>query len=363
MGGLLCGKEKFKGTLRILVLGISGSGKSTFSKQIKILYTEGFNEEERLTYVNIIRVNVLVGIKELSEQANNFGAEVEEKNRRHVRFFKENNVFDLEMTDPKVLKKVKHLWEDKAIQLAWDNCRNYQIQVSQFDYLMTNLDRISESNYVPNDEDIVRSRQRTTGAYTTRFQSNKYLWEIVDVGGQSPERTKWQSIVQEGFTTIIFFAALDEYNMESNEKPNMTKMEVSMEVFENIMHDSKNFFCCNVLFLNKIDLFKEKILSKRGEKEFNEKFPDFEDYLKNDFQSDIEQTQISVDKKEEKLFWGAMKYIENKFKSLVDTDENSSKSFVCYPTCSIERNQVDIVFKAMREFIFLSNVKESGIVF
>jgi len=58
-----------------------------------------------------------------------------------------------------------------------------------------------------------------------------------------------------------------------------------------------------------------------------------------------------------------MKYIENKFKSLVDTDENSSKSFVCYPTCSIERNQVDIVFKAMREFIFLSNVKESGIVF
>jgi len=106
MGGVCGGGKKAKGPLRVLVLGISGSGKSTFSKQMKILFTDGFNDDERLCYVNIIRANVLVGMKELAEQAFNLGFEVEEKHRKYVRYFKENNIFDLELSDQNVLKKL-----------------------------------------------------------------------------------------------------------------------------------------------------------------------------------------------------------------------------------------------------------------
>jgi len=360
----MCGGsgKKARGPLRVLVLGISGSGKSTFSKQMKILFTEGFNEDERMSFVNIIRANVLVGMKELAEQAFNLGLEIEEKHRKYVRYFKENNVFDLELSDQNVLKKVKSLWEDDAIQQAWEACRNYQIQVSQLDYLMENLDRITENSYIPNNEDIVRGRQRTAGAYSTRFTAFKYQWEIIDVGGQTPERKKWLNIVQQGFTSIIFFAALDEYNMESSETPGKTKMEVSMSVFEDIMNDDENFKCCNILFLNKIDLFREKILTKKGLSEFEDKFPEFKEYMgSNNVNEDLGKSEITIDNDDDKLFWGAVKFIEARFQDLIQDKER--KNLVIYPTCAILTDQIKVVFNAMKDYIFVERMKDSGIRF
>jgi hypothetical protein len=285
----ICGTkgERF---IKILVLGISGSGKSTFSKQMKILFGEGFNDDEKITYVNIVRANVLQGIKELAEQASNRGLDVKERHRKHIRFFKENDVFQLNLCEKDILKKVTSLWGDSAIQEAWNLCRNYQIQVSQIEYFMENLDRITKSDFVPNDDDIVRARQRTAGAYSTRFTAFKHTWEIIDVGGQTPERKKWISIVQEGFANSIFFASLDEYNMESSEEPGKTKMEVSMRVFEEVINDQENYKSFFILFLTKKDLFREKLLSKKGRAEFDEKFPDFEKFLK-----DFDPTQQEED--------------------------------------------------------------------
>jgi len=184
---------------------------------------------------------------------------------------------------------------------------------------MKNLDRITESDFIPNDEDIVRSRQRTTGAYSTKFQYENTPWEIFDVGGQVPERKKWNTIVSESdFTTIIYFAALDEYNMESNEtKDGDTKMEVSLKVFNEILNDKATYNCCSILFLNKIDLFKDKIQSPKGFEEFEEKFPDFGDYMKKEFEKDIAiesylNEYIKIDEDEDKVFWGGVKYLEKK---------------------------------------------------
>jgi len=372
--GSLCGKtEGQKDPVRILVLGISGSGKSTFSKQMKILYNEGFTDEERLSYVNIIRTNVLIGMKELAEQAVSQGLDVEEKHRKYVRYFKENNVNELELADQNVLKKVKALWSDDAIQSAWEKCRNYQIQVSQLDYVMDNLDRITENDYIPNDEDIIRSRQRTTGAYSTRFIYEKDSWEIFDVGGQIPERKKWKTIVNESnFTTIIYFAALDEYNMESNEAPGAgkTKMEVSLEVFSEIVNDEETFGCCRILFLNKTDLFREKIKSKDGLKEFKDKFPDFEDYLKEDLENDIQpknyiNEMVSnsnyLENNKEKTFWGAIKYIERKFRNAIENEDQREQMLVAYPTCAIDKDLIEKIFHVVKDYVFDIRMTLSGI--
>jgi len=310
--------------------------------------------------VNIVRANVLVGVKELAEQASNKGLEIKEKNRKYIRYFKENNVFDLELSNKNILKKVNNLWEDAAIQEAWEACRNYQIQVSQLDYLMGNLDRITASDYVPSDDDIVRARQRTAGAYATRFNAHKFMWEVIDVGGQKPERNKWLTIVQSGFTSIIFFAALDEFNMESSEEPGKTKMEVSMEVFKEIVTDPDNFKTCSILFLNKTDLFREKILTKKGKNEFISKFPEFPQF-QNEFSSNYEDLykQIRTADEKEVLYHCAVKYIENNFRQLLPPDQE----LVVYPTCTIDTNQIEVVFNAMKDHIFVERMKVSGIRF
>jgi len=274
------------------------------------------------------------------------------KNRKYVRYFKENNVFELKL-DRGVLKKVHALWEDPGIQNVWSLCRNYQIQVSQLDYFMENIERLTAADYVPNNEDIVRGRQRTAGAYTTRFNNSKSNWEIIDVGGQTPERKKWLHIVQQGFTSIIFFAALDEYNMESSEEPGKTKMEVSMKVFSEVVADEDNFRCCNILFLNKCDLFKEKICSENGYTEFEEKFPDFPQFYEEEFVSDPGLSD------EDNKYAASLKHIESTFRELIPDE----RELVCYPTCAIDTDKTSVVFDAMKEFIFVERMKKSGIKF
>lgn len=91
---------------------------------------------------------------------------------------------------------------------------------------MNNIDRFLKEDFIPSDEDIVRSRQRTTGAYITRFVKNKYAYSLIDVGGQLPERRKWDRIINQGLDAIIYFAALDEYNMVSAEDTKKHKMQV-----------------------------------------------------------------------------------------------------------------------------------------
>jgi len=350
--------KKNRNNIKILILGISGSGKSTFTKQMKIIYTEGFTDEERLSYVEIVRTNVIVGIRELSEQANARGLDISEKNRKYMRYFRENDPLELKLIQSNVINKVKCLWEDPTITEAWEACRNYQIQVSQMDFFMANLDRITGAEYIPTDDDIVRARQRTAGAYITRFNAFKSVWEIIDVGGQAPERKKWMAIIDQqlDLTSIIYFAALDEYNMESSEEPGKTKMEVSMRVFAEIMKDVENFNKCSILFMNKIDLFRDKITSEKGFNEYKEKFPDFEDFLNDEY---VRPENLEED--EDECFDAALTYIEMKFKELALPPNNTN--LVVFKTCAIHTNEVESVFNAMKDHIFLQRMSKSGIVF
>jgi len=223
------------------------------------------------------------------------------------------------------LKKVKSLWEDPNIREIWETSKNWQVQVSQLDYLMENIDEYIKNDFTPTDEDILRSRQRTSGSHTTRFVINRYIWEIVDVGGQLPERAKWGKVIASGVHCIIYFASLDEYNMESTEEIGKTKMEISMEVFKQVVLDDDTADICIILFLNKQDLFKQKLMTKKGAQEFHDKFVDFKSFLdsgyQEEFDSETEKREIESLSKNEKLYRAALKYLENTFRKSIVTSE------------------------------------------
>lgn len=49
----------------LLLLGAGESGKSTFAKQMKIIFLNGYNEDELISYRNIIRSNCIMGMRTL----------------------------------------------------------------------------------------------------------------------------------------------------------------------------------------------------------------------------------------------------------------------------------------------------------
>ncbi|MCR9067058.1 MAG: hypothetical protein NXI00_24040 [Cytophagales bacterium] len=49
----------------LLLLGAGESGKSTFAKQMKIIFLNGYTEDELISYRNIIRSNCIMGMRTL----------------------------------------------------------------------------------------------------------------------------------------------------------------------------------------------------------------------------------------------------------------------------------------------------------
>ena len=73
------------------------------------------------------------------------------------------------------------------------------------------LDRMASPNYLPTDQDILRSRVKTTGITETTFKVGELTYKLFDVGGQRSERKKWIHCF-ENVTALVFLVSLSEYD-------------------------------------------------------------------------------------------------------------------------------------------------------
>jgi guanine nucleotide-binding protein subunit alpha len=64
---------------------------------------------------------------------------------------------------------------------------------------------------MPNDQDMLRSRLRTTGITETVFELGELTYHMFDVGGQRSERKKWIHCF-EGVQCLMFLVALSGYD-------------------------------------------------------------------------------------------------------------------------------------------------------
>ena len=73
------------------------------------------------------------------------------------------------------------------------------------------LDRVWDRNYVPTDQDLLRSRLRTTGITETVFDLGQLTYRMFDVGGQRSERKKWIHCF-ENVNCLLFLVAISGYD-------------------------------------------------------------------------------------------------------------------------------------------------------
>lgn len=335
--GSICISNKERSYLRLIILGISGSGKSTFTKQMKYINSDGFDSQETLYYKQVIHRNIFIGLRELIQLAQREGIVFEEKNREHLEYIQslDANIYDEPVTvDNRDM--ILSLWADKGMKKALNKSKYFQVQMTNMDYLIENIERISEDDYVPNVDDIIRARQRTTGTNNVTFEHRGYLWEIVDVGGQLPERGKWDKIINDGCAAIIFFAALDEYNTLSAEDAESTKMSISIQVWEEVI-DAKHSNCA-ILFMNKTDVFKQKIKDKRHWKDFKKTFPEYTG---------------------KKNWTDCANHVKEFYLNFVPEEERN-QIFV-HLTCAIDTAKMETVFKDLSNFVFQQRLAVFGV--
>jgi len=112
--------------------------------------------------------------------------------------------------------------------------------------------------YEPTLSDVMRVRIRTSGIVEEVYNIRGVTFVMFDVGGQRNERKKWIHCFED-VTAVIFVAAISEYDQALFEDNSVNRITEALNLFHEITH--LNWFVETpfILFLNKIDLFEEKI--------------------------------------------------------------------------------------------------------
>lgn len=112
--------------------------------------------------------------------------------------------------------------------------------------------------YVPSEEDVLRSRVRTSGIIEETYDIGGVEFIIYDVGGQRNERKKWIHCFDQ-VTAVIFVASLSEYDQVLFEDATVNRMVEAINLFSEICNSKWFEHSSMILFLNKKDLFAKKI--------------------------------------------------------------------------------------------------------
>ena len=92
---------------------------------------------------------------------------------------------------------------------------------------------MADPSYLPTDQDILRSRVKTTGITETMFRVGELTYRLFDVGGQRSERKKWIHCF-ENVTALVFLVSLSEYDQMLYEDESVNRMQEALTLFDSI---------------------------------------------------------------------------------------------------------------------------------
>ena len=228
--------------VKLLLLGAGESGKSTIVKQMKIIHENGYTEDDCKQYKAVVYSNTIQSIIAIVKAMKQLDLKfvdksLEETSQELFSIAQEGwaGSDDDALFTPELSGTIRRLWNDPGAQESFSRRREYQLndsaeyrllkisEVSKVLYLtlkftlfltnfyfLNSLDRLTNKNYVPSQDDVLRTRVKTTGIVEIRFHFKDLHFKMFDVGGQRSERKKWIHCF-EGVTAIIFCVALSAY--------------------------------------------------------------------------------------------------------------------------------------------------------
>jgi len=250
--------------IKILFLGSGGSGKTTFFKQLRSIHGQGFENNDRLAFRDHIYSQAIEQIKLMidcidelkNEDRDKFGHLELTPNGQAAAQFMGNVRNDMDV-DESIANNIQILWKEPAIREVFEQRAQLKIDDSCA-YFFDEIKRLGVKSYVPNDQDLLLVRHRTTGVTEQKLDVNGRRLHLFDVGGQTSERRKWIHCF-EHVTAVLFVASLSCYNEVLFEDDSVNAMDDSLALFKEICNLRWFATTAMILFLNKKDLFAEKI--------------------------------------------------------------------------------------------------------
>ena len=167
-----------------------------------------------------------------------------------------------------------------------------------------------------------------TGIVETTLTRSGISITLIDVGGQRSERKKWLHCFDD-VSAVVFVVAMSEYDEDLAEDKKINRMHESIKLFHTICSIKWFLNSPIVLFLNKKDVFDEKIVYSP----LNKCFPEY----------------TGGDNKKV-----ASKYIWEQFCK----ERRASRQLYRHYTCAKDTKNIHVVFDIMVDTILLKNINE-----
>jgi len=316
--------------VKLLLLGPGESGKSTVFKQMKLIQDQGgFTKAELALFKTVVFSNCLSQMRELIQAAATL--QLPFSSEEGFKMAQKLLVLPPHAWSTEIGNLIKTVWADTGVKEV------YKLRGKKFHlndtakYFFDNIDRFIDPSYEPTNADVLRARVRTTGIDEAEFTFDNTTMTIVDVGGQRSERRKWLHCF-DSVTAVVFCASLSDYDEKLREDISHNRMAVALLLFDEIVNS--HFFKRNsiILFLNKTDLFEDKI-RKTPITVF------FEDYKGNT--TDVESSK---------------KFIKEKF-----VEQVKDQAVYTHFTCALNTENIQFVIKSVRDTILRDTLEELGV--
>lgn len=326
---------KAEAVIKLLLLGAGESGKSTIFKQMKLLHGAGYSQDERIRFKWHIWSNIVETLKNVCEAADTFeyaddiAPGVPKDTYTTIKGMSSETIeLNVELGS-----QFKALWQDPAIQKTLTRRNEFQF-INSVGVFMERIEEVSNVNFVPSVDDVLLTRVRTTGIIEDHFIIEGKQIDVIDVGGQRNERRKWIHCFA-GVSAVIFVAALSDIDEFLFEDSSVNRMVDALKLFESICNNSHMKGTSMILFLNKSDLFKEKVSRVRIAD-----IPQWADYggAAHSYEDGLQ-------------------YFLNKF---VSSNRDSTKSIYHHFTCATNRENMQFVLKAVTTIIIQQTLDVMG---
>ncbi|EGT33852.1 hypothetical protein CAEBREN_25446 [Caenorhabditis brenneri] len=330
-------KKDDENVIKLLLLGAGESGKSTVLKQMRIIHNSGFSQEESLTKRNVVCANTIQAMGALLEGMRNLRFDFSNRLcNAHEKLIRETLSENTEYNpfSDAIYTALSDLWADKGVQSAYNQREEFYLHDSA-KYFFEALDRINSPNYIPSDNDILHTRVPTMGVIEVKFQMKGKTFRVFDVGGQRSQRKKWIHCFDDA-KAMIYVASLSDYDQVLLEDNTTNRMKESLQLFKQVVNNKYFVNTSVILFLNKIDLFEEKIVTKKRSLCIA-----FDTY--NGPSQDVD---------------AAIQFVEKKYRGVA---ENKEKNIYCHHTCATDTQQVQYVLDAVLDTILSTKLKGCGL--
>jgi len=320
--------------LKLLLLGTGGSGKSTIAKQMKVIHLNGYTDTEKTLYTEFVHLNIYQGFKALvraMDELKRYPADELLGLCDQLRTLTVHHG-NIEMTES-MGRQLEQLWADPVVKEVWKKSPVARQEESAI-YFFENLARCCASGYVPSLEDVLHVRIKTTGIKEISFAFKGFTFRVVDVGGQRSERRKWIHCFQD-VTAVLYVVSLADYDLTMEEDPTTNRLTESLDLFNKVVN---NAFFVNVdvvLFLNKKDVFRQKIVATPITECFRE-WPANKDPHSYD---------------------AAVSYLSGKF---AEANAGKTRKIYTHETCATDTSNVQVVWNAVHEVLIRESVTEAG---